>query len=180
MQNDSESNRPYIEAIKLAAGSVQYKNLSVKTTFMDAISHLYQHYTNSGNIQYLETATLHIQAYLEMGFPYDDGEELYNLILEKLGTTKELKFPHKFYSAKKIKLNKAQVKSMIKKWPASSHQKIKIDEVVTDIIEKVRKKENGIFYYECIVTNDIYELVISEKETFFHDLGRGIFYTFIL
>lgn len=176
----SESNRPYIEAIKLAAGSVQYKNLSIKTTFTDAILQLYQYYKNSGNIQYLETATLHIQAYLEMGFSYDDEAELYNLILEKLGTTKELKFPKKFYSAKKIKLNKAQVKSMIKKWPASPHQKMKIDEVAADIIEKVKKKEIGIFYYECAVINDMYELVISEKETFFHDLSRGIFYTFIL
>ncbi len=176
----SESNRPYIEAIKLAAGSVQYKNLSIKATFIDAISQLYQYYANSGNIQYLETATLHIQAYLEMGFPYDDGEELFNLILEKLGTTKELKFPHKFYSAKKIKLNKTQVRSMIKKWPASPHQKMKIDEVVADIIEKVEKKEIGIFYYECAIINDMYELVVSEKETFFHDLSRGIFYIFIL
>ena len=115
-----------------------------------------------------------------MGFSYDDEAELYNLILEKLGTTKELKFPKKFYSAKKIKLNKTQVKSMIKKWPASPHQKMKIDEVAADIIEKVKKKEIGILYYECATINDMYELVISEKETFFHDLSRGIFYTFIL
>lgn len=178
MQN--ESNRPYIEAIKLAAGSVRYKNLSVKDTFMDAISQLYQYYINSGNIKYLETATLHIQAYLEMGFPYEDGKELNDLILEKLGTTRELMFPLKFYAAKKIKLNKTQVKSMIKKWPASSQQKMKIDEVVLDIIEKVEKKEVGVYYYECAVINDLYELVVSEKETFFHDLSRGIFYTFLV
>lgn len=176
----SERNSAYIEAIKLAAGSVQYKNLSIKTTFIDAISQLYQYYTNSGNIKYLEIATLHIQAYLEMGFAYEDGKKLYDLVLEKLGTTRELKFPSKFYSAKKIKLNKAQVKSMIKKWPASPHQKMKIDEVVADIIKKVEKKENGIFYYKCAVTNDMYELVISEKETFFHDLRRGIFYVFVV
>ena len=28
------------------------------------------------------------------------------------------------------------------------------------------------------VTDDLYELVISEKEIFFHDIPRGIFYTF--
>lgn len=170
----------YVEAIKLAAGSVQYKNLSVRNTFIDAVSQLYQYYQNSQNIKYLETAVLHIQAYLEMGFSYEDGKSIYDTILKELGITKEMKFPRKFYSANQIKLNKTQVKSMIKKWPASPHQKMKIDEVVADIIEKVEQREMGIFYYKCAVTEDMYELVISEKEMFFHDLRRRIFYTFIV
>lgn len=176
----NEDNRLYIEAIKMAAGSVQYKNLSVKNTFIDTVSQLYQYYERFQNIQYLETALLHIQAYLEMGFPYEDGKPIYDIVLKKLKTTKELMFPKKFYSPKKIKLNKTQVKSMIKKWPASSHQTMKIDEVVADIIKKVKQKEKGIFYYKCAVIGDLYELVINEKETFFHDLRRGIFYTFIV
>ena len=69
-----DENSLYIEAIKLAAGSVQYKNWSVQDTFMDAVSQLYQYYQNSQNIKYLETAILHIQAYLEMGFPYEQGK----------------------------------------------------------------------------------------------------------
>lgn len=178
MHNEEESL--YIEAIKLAAGSVQYKNLSIKKTFVDAVTQLYQYYVNSGNVKYLETAILHIQAYLEMGFSYEDGKAIYDVVLEKFGTTKELKFPRKFYVAKKIKLNKTQIKSMIKKWPASPHQTMKIDEVVADIMEKIEKKETGIFYYKCAVTEDMYELVISEKETFFHDLRRGLFYTFVV
>ena len=35
-------NGVYIEAIKLAAGSVQYKDISVKDTFIDAVFQLYQ------------------------------------------------------------------------------------------------------------------------------------------
>lgn len=69
---------------------------------------------------------------------------------------------------------------MIKKWPASLLQKMKIDDVVDDIIEKVKNQSSGIFYYQCAVTEDMYELVINEKETFFHDLRRGIFYTFLV
>ena len=49
-----DENSLYIEAIKLAAGSVQYKNWSVQDTFMDAVSQLYQYYQNSQNIKYLE------------------------------------------------------------------------------------------------------------------------------
>lgn len=168
----------YVEAIKLAAGSVQYKNLSVKQTFLQSVQQLYEYYKNLKDVCYLETAIFHIQAYLEMGFPYDEGRELFDLVIEGTGSTRELKFPNKFYAAKMIKLNKTQVRSMIKKWPPSPQQ-IKIDEVVDDIILKVRKKENGIFYYKCVATKEIYELVISEKEIFFHDMQRGIFYSFL-
>lgn len=107
-------NGVYIEAIKLAAGSVQYKDISVKDTFIDAVFQLYQYYQNTENIKYLETSILHIQAYLEMGFPYEEGKDVFDLVLKELGTTRELKFPQKFYFAKKVKLNKTQIRSMIK------------------------------------------------------------------
>lgn len=168
----------YVEAIKLAAGSAQYKNLSVKSTIITAISQLYHYYEYENNTNYLDIAILHIQAYLEMGFDYEESSEIFDKILETLGMTKELKFPRKYYKSKKIKLNKTQVKSMIRKWPASPHQTMKIKEVVDDIIEKVRNQKIGIYYYQCAVTEDMYELVINEKEIFFHDLRRRIFYTF--
>lgn len=61
---DNNEDRQYIEAIKLAVGGVQYKNLSVKTTFFGAIQLLYQYYTNTGDCTYLEISLLYIQAYL--------------------------------------------------------------------------------------------------------------------
>lgn len=175
----SEEIKQYVEAIKVAAGSVQYKDISVNNTFITAVSQLYKYYEYSNNSNYLEAAILHIQAYLEMGFPYEAGSEIFDTVLKELGTTREMKFPKRFYSSKQIKVNKTQVRSMIKKWPASPKQKIKIDDVVSDIIEKVVKKEQGIYYYKCAIINDMYELVITDKETFFHDLTRGIFYTFV-
>lgn len=172
--------KQYIEAIKIAAGSVQYKNLSVKNTLIEAIQQLTIYYENSKNKEYLEIALLNIQAYLEMGFEYGEGEKVFNKVLESAGTTRDLEFPKKFYAPKLIKLNKLQVRSMIKKWPASPKQTIKINDLVAEIILKVCSKEKGIYYYECAVTHDVYELVISEEEMFFHDLRRGIFYTFIV
>lgn len=169
----------YIEAIKMAAGSVQYRNLSVKRTIIGAAEQLCWYYENLKDKSYLETATLHMQAYLEMGFPYEEGAEVFDRILESLGTTREMQFPEKFYTSKKVKRSKSQVRSMMRNWSASPRQSMKIGEVVEDIIRKTEKKETGIFYYECAVTGDLYELVISEKEMFFHDIRRGIFYTFI-
>ena len=67
---------------------------------------------------------------------------------------------------------------MIGRWPASPHQEMKIDEVVSDIIAKVKESANGIYYYKSVVTNDIYELVINDGGKLFHDIKRRIFYTF--
>lgn len=173
-------SKQYVEAIKLAARSVQYKNLSVQETIIDAVSNLYIYFKHSGNKDYLETALLHIQAYLELGFPYEKAVDTFDSIFGELGTTKELKFPKRFYFSRQIKLNKTQVRSIIRRWPASPHQKMKIDDVVADIIYKVEHHEMGIYYYQSAIQDEVYELVISEKETFFHDLKRGIFYTFFI
>lgn len=173
-----QNENQYIEAIKLAAGSIQYKNLSVKSTIIVTVSQLYHYYNYNKNVKYLDVAILHIQAYLEMGFAYEEGKDLFDIILKKAGTTKEIKFPKKYYASRKVKLNKTQVRTMIRKWPASPKQSMKINEVVDDIIIKVRNKEIGIYYYKCAVTEDMYELVINNEETFFHDLRRRIFFTF--
>jgi hypothetical protein len=98
----NENEICYIDAIKFAAGSLQYKNISVKQTFSDVVSQLYWYYKNLDEKDYLRVAVLHIQAYLEMGFSYEDNLELFNEILKQLGTTRELKFPKKFYASKKI------------------------------------------------------------------------------
>ena len=178
--NQSDENRKYVEAIKLAAGSVQYKNLSVQETMVGAVTELYKYYEYTKNMNYLETAILQIQAYLELGFVYDNAKSQFDQVLEKMGTTREIQFPKRFYVSKQIKLNKTQVRSMIKKWPASSKQNMKIDEVVEDIIKKVKAHDTGIYYYPSAIPNELYELVINEKESFFHDLQRGVFYTFLI
>lgn len=174
-----ENDIKYVEAIKLAAGGVQYRSLSVKNTLIDAVEQLHIFYKNSAEKKYLEVAKLFIQAYLEMGFIYQEGEQLFDTILNELGEQCEMEYPKKNYIERKIKLNKSQVRSMIKRWPASPKQEMKIDEVVNDIISKVKNKEIGISYYKCSVTKDVYELVINENEMFFHDLKRGLFFTLL-
>ena len=178
--NINEKQRRYVEAIKLAAGSLQYKKISVQQTFKEAIEQLFWYYEKLNNGEYLQTAILHIQAYLEMGFPYEANADLFNIVLETMGTTRDEEFPDKYYFSKQVKLNKTQVRGMIKKWPASPHQKMKINEVVDDIIMKVQNYEYGIYYYKCAVTGDMYELVITEQEIFFHDIVRAFFYTFVV
>ncbi|MBC5745985.1 hypothetical protein FMM74_021160 [Lachnospiraceae bacterium MD308] len=173
-----EENRVYIEAIKMVVGNLQYRNMSIKETFINTVKQLEEYYIMSDKIKYLDVALLYIQVYLEMGFSYEDGRSIFDKIIQELGITKESVFLERKYRQKSIKLNRAQVRSMIGRWPASPHQEMKIDEVVSDIIAKVKESANGIYYYKSVVTNDIYELVINDGGKLFHDIKRRIFYTF--
>lgn len=117
MYMHKENDVKYVEAIKLAAGGVQYRSLSVKNTLIEAVEQLYIFYTNSVEKKYLEVAKLFIQAYLEMGFLYQEGEKVFDVILNELGEQREIEYPERNYVERKIKLNKSQVRSMIKRWP---------------------------------------------------------------
>lgn len=174
----SDDKKIYVEAIKLAAGSVQYKQLPIQKTMLQTIEQLNNYYSTTKEKHYLEVAVLHIQAYLEMGFPYENGAPLFSKILDSLGLKEEAVLLPRKYAQQKIRLSKSAIRSMIKKWQASPRQKMKIDEVVEDILTKALHNVYGIFYYENTVTNELYELIINEKEQLFHDVQRGIFYTF--
>lgn len=131
---------------------------------------------------YLICGVLHIQAYLEMGYDYDDNLDLFDFVLKELGTDRKTLFPKKFYQSNQIKLNKAQVRSMIGKWNAVNT--MSITEVVDDIIDKVKNHRKGIYYYQNKggkSTNfrvDIYELVINDNDCFFHDVKKKKYFTF--
>ena len=112
MYMHKENDVKYVEAIKLAAGGVQYRSLSVKNTLIEAVEQLYIFYTNSVEKKYLEVAKLFIQAYLEMGFLYQEGEKVFDVILNELGEQREIEYPERNYVERKIKLNKSQVRSL--------------------------------------------------------------------
>ena len=61
-----QNENQYIEAIKLAAGSIQYKNLSVKSKIIVTVSQLYHYYNYNKNVKYLDvqTALVNSEGYL--------------------------------------------------------------------------------------------------------------------
>ena len=54
-----------------------------------------------------------MQAFLEMGFVYEEFADLFDRILSEIGFDKEEVFPKRFYSAAKVKLVKGEVRKMI-------------------------------------------------------------------
>lgn len=137
--------------------------------------------------KYLICGVLHMQAYLEMGYDYDDNTELFNFVLKELGTDRKQMFHKKLYRSYSIKLNKSQVRSMIGKWNAANC--MPIAEVVDDIIVKVKNHKEGIYYYQNSGNKnltfdekakvDTYELVIKENDCYFCDIRKKKYFTFI-
>jgi hypothetical protein len=179
---NTEQSRNCLEAIKLAAGSLKYKGLSINKTILLSIKHLQGYYLIDRDLKYLEAATLLIQAYLEMGFAYESCQEEFDDILKDLGTERSLMFPKKFYHSKRIKLTRPQVRSMIGKWSSSKKNKMLIITVVDDIIKKVNNKEIGVYSYcnHNISGKELYELVINIDEVYFHDINKCKYYTFFI
>lgn len=172
-----------IEAIKLALGTIHYSNGAIKEVFFTCIEKYLELYELFNDKKFLNNALLHMQAFFEMGFTYEEFPEIFDQVLSKAQTTRSEAFPKLFYSSKKVKLTKSQVRSMIHRWSASKYHTLTINELVDDIIEKVVKKQIGIYYYHSNKNpnrdnDDLYELVISENEAFFHDIARKKYFTF--
>lgn len=174
----TDDERFLVEAIKLSVKNVPYKQLSMKELLCASIAQLYEYYQQYQKKEYLEVALLQIQAYLELGFSYEEKEDLFRWILNEAEVEKSVKFPRKFFSAKEFGLKKNEIRSMIKRWQGSPKQELKIGQVVDDIMKKISNREYGIHYYRNSVTGELYELLINEQEILFHDLQSGLFYVF--
>lgn len=178
-----ETFRFEIEIIKIMLCTLPYMGLTLGESIRKIVLKLTGLYEMEKNKKYLYCAILYIQAYLEFGFDYD---VLFDKVINELGYSKEEVFPKDFYKADKVKLNKSQVRSMIRKWKPGN--KSTIAEVVQDIITKVKLHQEGIYYYvnsgtkkdigEMDITSDVYELVINKSECYFHDIRRKKYFTF--
>lgn len=173
-----EENRTKVEAVKQSMSSLPSRGISIRETMEISTRYLYDLYLAVKNKGYLEVAALQIQAYLELGFAYEDHKEVFDLVLEGLGTDRKTMFPKRFYYAVKVKLNPSQVRSMIGRWPKAKSGTMHIDQVIADIIDKVQNQKYGSYEYENTGSASRYELVINEKECYFRNIQNNRFYTF--
>ena len=134
-----------------------------------------------GEKEYLNNALLHICAYVKMGLSYERQQELFDPILELIDrkSFSRLKIIQNM-TMKQVGLTKTQIRGMIGRWMPSASNPKKIGDVVDDIIEKVKVREQGIHTYAYKRGNIeyIYELVISEEQCFFHDVRQRKNYFF--
>ncbi len=175
-----ENERDIIEAIKLLYGSLGYRNISVEKTLEILMNQFINLFQLTQDKEYCSVAFLHIKAYLELGFVYEQHKDTFDLILATNNVDKDSFFDQ--ISIEKNYLSKTDLRRIIKRWSASKYHTKSINEVIEEIIEYVNNKRYGVYYYHSNQNpqkkeaDDVYELIINEYESYLHDLKRNRFY----
>ena len=85
--NDEEMKDLYVMMLSLQ--SLQNRGITIKETFHRSIRTLLLWYQQSENMEYLDLALLHVQAYTNMGFALDDREEKRGFYPQRISDRKE-------------------------------------------------------------------------------------------
>ena len=196
-----------LESIKLAVSNLQLNGVSPKEVIIYSIQYLMElcqlkckgreilwkpEQSNCANAQaghIMETqekAALYnkmlllIEAYMELGFPYESQAELFEQVFHAAGLTEDEVLLLKRRSAKKLRLNKSKVESVLGRWNPKDHSNSK-KEVVEDIIRKVRNQEPGEYFYYSRWKDqeeDVYQLVVGQEGNYFCHVNRQKYYEF--
>ena len=73
-----------VQTIKLVLSGTESTGISSKQVLLNCIVYLTEKYRESREFSYLEKAVWHMYAYLELGFSYADGEEIFQTVLDFL------------------------------------------------------------------------------------------------
>lgn len=174
-----------VAAIKLALYNVDAFGETEKEILIKSIAWLREIYEREGNAIYLKKAVWHIYAYLELGFPFESGADEFRTILEFLGKSVEEVFPESQYCTRKLKLNKTNVRNVLGKWN-SRFQSMKMEDAVSDIIEKVQARQEGKYTYHSgkvikesgnkTLWEHTFKLYVGQDEAVFCDLCKNKYY----
>ena len=180
-----EVNRKDVEAVKLAMKAVMRQGIPVNETMVGTIDFLYDCYRWSEDRRYLLGALTSLQAYLELGYKYEDYREKFDQLMKDLGTYRELQFGGLHFPLAVIPLSKTKIKSVIGTWNASKYHTMPVADMLEDIIRKVKNKEVGRYEYHSNYQPDsrkpdrVFELLVGEDASYFYDVQRDQYYMFV-
>lgn len=176
-----------VMGIKMAVAGIENVGISSKMVLLRSINYLLENYEIMQEAGFLEKATWHIYAYLELGFPYDSVDKEMSLLLNYLQMDKKDLFPEEKWSCTRVLLNKSSIRELLGKWNPNMHS-MKIADAVQDIIGKISRKEVGIYTYhsgKVIKQNDgqtlwenTFKLYVESDEAIFYNVNRNKYYTF--
>lgn len=172
-------------ALKLIIGSLPYQGISIINTMNKVMEYLCIYYEKTLEKKYLEIAMMHMRAYIELGFVYDELKHQFDFILKLAGVSKEEIYRNVSGENQARKTSRSEIRSMIRRWTSSKYHTKSKDEVVEDIMDKVERRSMGIYYYHSNQNpknpklDDVYVLVINEFESYFHDIKRNKYFKLI-
>lgn len=181
------AGRTEVEAVKLAVSNLVVGDADCKRIVEHSICTLLELYEAQAKEEYLKKALVHMTAYLELGFPYEDMQKIFDTVLLKLNLKREEVFKRNCYAMKRIPLKKCHVKSLLGRWNPKFHSH-KIGDAVNDIMSKAAAKKAGTYLYhsgkvileteEQTIWEKTFYLHVTENGSIVYDVSRNRYYTF--
>lgn len=178
-------NEVEIEAIKLGVGGIEKVKKNSKEILIQSVVWLVERYDMTNDIRYLQKAVWHIYAYLELGYPYESAEDVFDEVLQKLNQDKEELFPANKWFYKPIGLKKSNINQLLGKWNPKL-QSMKIKEAVEDIINNVKDGKKGTYLYHCgkiiresddeTLWEKTFKLYVYEDEAILRNINKNKYY----
>lgn len=184
----SIGDKKIIYQMLYAMEMLSYKGISITETIERSLNYYIENYKSSKDKRYLELAALQVKAGLEFGIMAEKSLLLYNEVCCLLGMSSNDILKKELFVSRKIKLSKSQIRKIFRKWMKSKTNGMTLSELVDDVIYKVANKIEGNYIY-CYrkydttekqenLKNDIYHLVVNDKECYLIDLKGFTVYTF--
>lgn len=178
-----------VEGIKLAVSMFRKTDPKrCREVLLESIRWLKDRYIRLGEKEDLQKALLHIQAYGDLGFPYQDVETDLLEIFDSLGAKKEVRKAFRKLFCETVVINKSVINRLLGSWNPA-RQSMRIGDAVNDIIQKVTKKEEGTYLYHCgkqLAQNGedglwehTFRLRIQDGEAIFHNVNQNRYYLLI-
>lgn len=178
-------NEIEVEAIKLGIGGIESVKKNSREILISSVAWLIEKYDTISDKQYLEKAVWHIYAYLELGYPYESGQDVFDKVLQKLGQSREELFPANQWFYKPIILKRSNINQLLGKWNPKL-QSMKIKEAVEDIVNNVEDGRKGTFLYHCgkiireiegeMLWEKTFKLYVYEDEAILRDINKNKYY----
>ncbi len=162
--------------------ALRRKNIGLDEGIRKSLEHLNNFYEATNDKRYLDVAVQEIKAFLILGGEYLRNKEQFDPILASEGIDLEQLLSR--YGIRRVKLNKSQIRGLFRKWMPSKENPAKISEVVDEIMERVLRHQTGRYLYsyrrscERQGNTDLYELIVEERDSYFHDITRMRYYIF--
>lgn len=171
-----------IEIKKILLSGLQNSNYSLTTAIDDVLHNLLLLSNSSSSEYFIEIASQFIIAYLQLGFSYLEHKQLFDSILQKAEfNSDEISSFQEMNPS--ILTNKAQLRSIMGRWPVSAYNSHTITAAINDIIFHVRNDDLGTYQYYTAKKDStytaFYQLTISPGYALFHDIFKNKFYRLI-
>lgn len=176
-----------VHSIVLALSHFGLSDIPQKEVLLNSIVWLYEKYKQDSDKEYLRKAINHAYAFLQLGFSFKDGKEVFEPVVKELGLTMEDVFPEKIWIYKKEKLTKSNIRSLIARWNPNL-QSMKSAEVVNDIYDNIRYNRLGSYLYHSgkVLCQDgnktlwehMYWLYVKDDGNIFYSVNTNEYYTF--